>query len=333
MTDSEERVHRSSLIKMLFLFAVLAAGIGVVSYSFFRMGWIELPPPFDWAAAVLFGAVFSGLVVHRQYAVVSVGEKEVYVFTPQRGEMRFDRSLCRLRCRADRVRVKGFSVWTIRVLQIEGPDGFVEIELRNFSKREFMWLMADLLRVPVGGAAVTALEDSVFLLPKADILRTYRRLSVWSLLVILLATVVACAVFWHLYPPFRSWRMVRGVFIFSGVVCVLPSLVVAVDYCRIAWWMPECIAFRGDELTVDGTAFPLSENLVIFATPPDYALADFAGTRTMKIESEWGQKGKYYMGMRPRAGNGKIIYGGYGELCQSLERAAAARGVVLLYDL
>lgn len=323
--DGEKRIYASSLASMV-LEAILAVIISmVIALAAIIVKSVDNPVP-TFVAVTAAGTLLGVIIVLFRRVVVTVSETQVTLRSP--GAVRtLERAKYIFSPFTQRTTYQGLPFWNARSLRATGVDGedAVFLSLPNFSAKEFALLIADVRRpAERSGEGGNKERFTVeYTTPKTAILAEHRKMGRIALVTLVVIAAIVAAI----------TGSVTGAAIGCGVIWFAVWLVIGSEYRGVEKRMPERIVIDGENVSFDEDVYQLAEGLVITATPPNYPKSAHLTTRIMKISGAWGEKGKYNFSLCPNKGNGKYVYGEYGDLCAALEHASHIHNFLVTYDL
>lgn len=317
-----------------------AAGLtALASAGLFWLGMQSVTPIYCIAALALLSCMVY--VAVRGRVRVEITDEEVAIFRPLKMALRFPRSQFTFSSRVVSHSVNLIPVDTERILIAHNEDEAHETVLANLSKKPFDTIMAALLKDRILAAAATAptMDEPIaahFAVPKENMLGDFRRL-------IRIFAIGGLVLSFGLVG-FIGYMLAKV----NSNVPAAPMLAKAIGFCLLMFGgfaipilmtyrkrergIPAAVAIAADALDIGEERFTFGEIRRIVATPPDYTMGDFVATRTVTI---WTDRGKtpFNFGVRTAGGVWKTVFEEYGDLCLTLEQAAARHGFEFVYDL
>lgn len=275
-------------------------------------------------------------VARAGFVRVTVTDAEVVVAVPGKRPMTFDRGSHVFSSRVETHSVNLIPVRTDRILIVADDRDVVEVPLPNLTKKDFDKLVASLRAAQVRTeVAASGVESVSFAVPKEAMLADYRAFVKR----LLLGGAVVCVglVAFFAYLTFRPGAAV-GVSAFAVaalgcvfiVACFIPP--VLMEYRKRQNRIPETVAVDADRLRIGADVFDCGSVRRVVATPPAYGDTDWSKSRVMVVETDYGKK-SYHFGVRRAGGIWKTAFAEYGDMCLAIEKAGAASGFELVYDL
>lgn len=330
--DSSVEEFRSSWLGLFLEFAVVYAIVGAAA-CFLLSVWFE--PASSWPyvlATFLAGIVCLAYMGRRRYARVLVDGQTVRILKPGRSETTLELDRHAFNSRIHRYTYNLIPVRTNRYLVAIGPEGKREHLLPGFSKKSFDRLLALLRRTVAQSGAAEPIAAIEFTLPKEQALKDFRRLVRMMVLGVLAVVSTIFGVMYLYAPGSLSLRNVGLVIAVTGLMIAAPALAVGLEFRRKRTNMPERIVVGDDALLVGEDSYPYSFISRLVLTPPAYEMGDFSNERRLVVEAG-GTRKRYYMGLRQSQGMLKTVFAEYGIFCETLEKAAIAKGIEFVYDL
>lgn len=322
-----------------FVFLVFAAAglIGLAMAGLFRLGMESIIPIYIVAGLVLVWCVLHVAVKGR--VRVEITDDDVIITRPRKEELRLSRKEAVFSSRVVSHSVNLIPTETERILIVHDGEESREILLPNLSKKAFDSVMALLVRdrilseTPESGGAP---EEARFVVPKAEMLRDFRRLiAIFIVLGLLLSAGLVGFIGYMIVkvnPDVPALPLLAKAAGFCLLMFVGFGVPVAMTYRKNVRGIPERVAIAGDALEIGEERFPLAHIRRVVLTPPEYAAGNFVDSRTAAVWTDYG-KTVFNFGKRRRGGVWKTVFEEYGEMCGALERAAAQAGFELVYDL